>query len=436
MLVDQKKTYLFNLYNFNLYNNQLNLCELIFQSISSKFQNPLFFQYQINQTNQKYFIQTSQIEKKLCQVHKLEITVVDFKPQTRLEDKYLCTRCLAEKVDKENLTLLQETIEMIQSMKNQSQKLNKEENTIRLTNIKSLQSSIKSSKDYLKTELNKLLQLIDQQIEQIQTEIELKETKEEIKNFDDELLILSKNYNGNYSFNIPTQQSLKEKDIVLVQLIQESLLAQSKSQHFKDIMESIEKIKFKTPNNQQMNINQIPTKEFEQHKTPCLNQICSKHNKEIIMLNLNLNEPEFSRLACVECIEDCHIQYISLKEANKRWNEFQGQQTDLISKHNFKREKTFNVAIKEIKQLKDYYNDQLSEILISINEQLIQNTQNIKDFINLENKQIFELEEKQVEKIVDLLSQKDKNKHLLEEQENKKDLIICFIKVSNKNWIV
>ncbi|CAD8118113.1 unnamed protein product [Paramecium primaurelia] len=165
---------------------------------------------------------------------------------------------------------------------------------------------------------------------------------------------------------------------------------------------------FKLYNN--LTISQIVvTKEFEQHKTPCLNQICSKHNKEIIMLNLNLNEPEFSRLACVECIEDCPIQYISLKEANKRWNEFKGQQTDLISKHNFKREKTFNVAIKEIKQLRDYYNDQLSEILTSINEQLIQNTQNFKDFINLENKQIFELEEKQVEKIVDLLSQKDKN---------------------------
>ncbi|CAD8058027.1 unnamed protein product [Paramecium primaurelia] len=369
---------------------------------------------------------TLEIEKKLCQVHKLEIVAVDLKSQTRIDDKYLCTRCLAERVDKENMALLNEATEMIQSMKTQSLKIAKEENVLRLTNLKQLQSSIKSFKNQIKTELGKLLQLVDQQMEQIQTEIESKDSKLEIKNYDEEIQILSKNYIGNFSYNIPKQQTYKEKDVALVQLIYESLQSQSKSQNFIQIMESIDQIRSSIPITQQAKINETPAKEFDQHKTPCLNQICNKHNKEIIMLNVNYNEPKFGRLACVECIQENPIQYISLKEANNMWNTLIGESEDLISKHNFKREKTFKMVIQEIKQLKNHYNNQLSEMLSSIDEQLIQNNQEFQDFLKLENKQIFELDEKQVEKMIDLLSQQDKNKHILQQQEKQDRLDQLF----------
>ncbi|CAD8172218.1 unnamed protein product [Paramecium pentaurelia] len=100
-----------------------------------------------------------------------------------IDDKYLCTRCLAERVDKENMALLNDATEMIQSMKTQSLKLAKEENVLRLTNLRQLQSSIKSFKNQVKT---------DQQMQQIQIDIELKEQKLEIKNYDEEIQILSK----------------------------------------------------------------------------------------------------------------------------------------------------------------------------------------------------------------------------------------------------
>ncbi|CAD8207581.1 unnamed protein product [Paramecium pentaurelia] len=324
------------------------------------------------------------------------------------------------------MALLNEATEMIQSMKTQSLKLVKEENVLRLTNLKQLQSSIKSFKNQIKTELGKLLQLIDQQMEQIQIDIESKEQKLEIKNYDEEIQILSKNYIGNFSYNIPRQQTYKEKDQVLVQLIQESLQSQSKSQHYIQIMESIDLIRSSVPINQQAKINEIPAKEFYQNKTPCLNQICNKHNKEIIMLNVNHTEPKFGRLACVECIQENPIQYISLKEANNMWNTFIGQSEDLISKHNFRREKTFKMVIEEIKQLKDYYNNSLSEMLSSIDEQLIKNNKKFLDFLKLENKQIFDLDEKQVEKMIDLLSQQDKNKHILQQQEKQDRLDKLF----------
>ncbi|CAD8214049.1 unnamed protein product [Paramecium octaurelia] len=311
-------------------------------------------------------------------------------------------------------------------MKTQSLKIAKEENVLRLTNLKQLQSSIKSFKNQIKSELGKLLQLIDQQMEQIQIEIESKESKLEIKNYNEEIQILSKNYIGNFNYNIPKQLCYKEKDLALVQLIQESIESQSKSQYFIQIMESINLIRSSEPINQQANINQIPTKEFDQHKTPCLNQICNKHNKEIIMLNINYNEPKFSRLACVECIQENPIQYVSLKEANNMWNTFIGQSEDLISKHNCRREQMFKLVIEEIKQLKDYYNHSLSEMLSSIDEQFEKNNQEIQDFLKQENKQIFELDEKSVEKMIDLLSQQDKNKHILQQQDKQDRLDQLF----------
>ncbi|CAD8075037.1 unnamed protein product [Paramecium primaurelia] len=105
--------------------------------------------------------------------------------------------------------------------------------------------------------------------------------------------------------------------------------------------------------------------------------------------NVNHTEPKFGRLACVECIQENPFQYISLKEANNMWNTFIGQSEDLISKHNFRREKTFKMVIEEIKQLKDYYNNSLSEMLSSIDEQLIKNNKEFLDFLKLENKYIF-----------------------------------------------
>ncbi|CAD8130475.1 unnamed protein product [Paramecium sonneborni] len=371
-------------------------------------------------------MQTQETEKKICQIHRLDVVAVDLKSETRLEDKYLCTRCLTDKIDKENMALLFEANQMIQSMKTQSLKQSKEENTLRLTNLKQLSSSIKSFINYIKTELGKLLHLVDQQIEQIQNEIESKETKIEIKNFDDEIQILSENYIGNFNYNIPQEKTQKQKDIELIQLIQESLQSQSKSQYFSQIMESIDQIRQSTPIIQQANINKMSVKEFDQHKTPCLKQTCNKHSKEIIMFNLNLNQPNFSRLACVECIEEVPIQYISLKEANKRWKLFVGQQEDLIVKNNFRRENTFNTVIKEVKQLKDYYNDSLSEMLISIDQQLQKNNTDIQDIINLQEKQLFELDEQLIQKIIDFLSFEDKNKHLIELQEKQDRLDYLF----------
>ncbi|CAD8214870.1 unnamed protein product [Paramecium octaurelia] len=178
-------------------------------------------------------------------------------------------------------------------MKTQFQRLGKEENVQRLNNLKQLQSSIKSYKNQIKTELGKLLQLLEQQVEQIQLEIEKKESKLEIKNYDEEIQILSKTYTENFSYNIPKQLTYMEKDLALVQIIYETLQSQQQSQNFNQILVFIDLIKHSVPVIQSANINQIPDREFNQHKAPCLNQVCNKNNKETIMVSIDQNKPEF-----------------------------------------------------------------------------------------------------------------------------------------------
>ncbi|CAD8058029.1 unnamed protein product [Paramecium primaurelia] len=146
--------------------------------------------------NQNILCKHQKQKKKFYYVQKLDIVAIDLKSQTIIDDNNLCPRCLAEKVDKENITLLKEAGEMKQSMKTKSQKLAKEYNLIRLNNQKQLQLQLKSFKNYIKTELEKLLQQIDQQVESIQNDIESKGKKLEIKKYDEEIQILSKKYIG------------------------------------------------------------------------------------------------------------------------------------------------------------------------------------------------------------------------------------------------
>ncbi|CAD8109938.1 unnamed protein product [Paramecium sonneborni] len=74
----------------------------------------------------------SEIEKRYCQIQKLEIMIVDLKSSTKTEDKYLCAKRLYQKIDNQNFALLIETIDMIQDMKIQALRVNKRKTRIDL----------------------------------------------------------------------------------------------------------------------------------------------------------------------------------------------------------------------------------------------------------------------------------------------------------------
>ncbi|CAD8153613.1 unnamed protein product [Paramecium pentaurelia] len=368
-------------------------------------------------------------DKKICQFHKLEIVVVDLNVQTKVDNKYYCTMCLVEKFDNNNnMTMINQVNEMIKNMTIQSERIFKEEQVLRLSSLQQLQSSIKSFKVFIKTELTKLLQQIDLYIEQIQKEVESQETKLEKKNFDDQIQILSQNYKGNLCYNIQLQEINKEKDFQLAQFVQESLLSYSKSQNFDQIMKSIELIISTIPINLQKNIIYAAS---TQEQGSNENKICKKHNQEIIMINISQEKSEFSRWACIECIEENPIQYVSLKEAKKRWINYIDQSKDLIFTKTGSRKQKLQIILQKIKQIKTNLNNQLQEILIIIEKQITEDYQTYEDFLQLGKKQIFELEKTQFEKLINLLIQKEKNKEIQEQQE--KQAILDYKVYSNIN---
>ncbi|CAD8128855.1 unnamed protein product [Paramecium sonneborni] len=88
---------------------------------------------------------------------------------------------------------------------------------------------------------------------------------------------------------------------------------------------------------QQAIINKIFVKEFDQHKTSQLKQTCSKHSKEIIMFNVNVDK------------------------SDQQTSAVQNVLTKIILAQKKQKKENLQFIINEIKQLKDYYNNSLSE---------------------------------------------------------------------------
>ncbi|CAD8165538.1 unnamed protein product [Paramecium pentaurelia] len=135
----------------------------------------------------------------------------------------------------------------------------------------------------------------------------------QIVNLEEDIQILSSNYKEIQEFNIPAQSIDMSK---LSQfLIQQRIQLQS-SQLFNQINQLIENIE------QQLLISQdSKNKQIEEYKTSSLNQLCSKHNYQFISVNLiqikSKNE-NLNRLACIKCIQEIPIQYVTLSETSKR----------------------------------------------------------------------------------------------------------------------
>ena len=62
----------------------------------------------------------SSIECKIenCTAHKLEILAVDLKAHKEKNNKFLCVKCLIERIDGNYIVLINEGLEMIKEMKN------------------------------------------------------------------------------------------------------------------------------------------------------------------------------------------------------------------------------------------------------------------------------------------------------------------------------
>ncbi|CAD8126866.1 unnamed protein product [Paramecium sonneborni] len=367
---------------------------------------------------------------KSCATHQLEILAIDLKAPKEKKEKFLCVKCLIQRIDGNYIVLLNEGLEMIKEMKNKCKQQSMDNTQKTLNNIKSLQSSVLEINKLFSDVFGKLQNNFDENINQNQQEIECKEKTTEELDFDEDFETLSNNYKGNFDYETPKQKVDIESFKSLMDSIQGQLSWMANAEQFSQIFESIKSIK------SQYQIEQpVLKKEVEKHKTLSLSQTCKQndHGLEIIMIYLNENEPDKSGLACSRCIQQFpKREYITLEDSNIKWKEFNRQQNQMITKYNNNRFAKFNSAIKSIQQLKEIYNQTLSDIILQLerkrvlNKDMQQANQNIVE-------EIYDLNEQEIIRVVEILSQIDKHQKLKKEQEEQDQIDSIFYQNLKQN---
>ncbi|CAD8201958.1 unnamed protein product [Paramecium pentaurelia] len=358
---------------------------------------------------------------KICQTHQFEILAVDLQAAREQKQKYLCVKCLIERIQGNNIVLLSEAIEMIKEMKNQCKDEVEKKNQETLNSIQNLQSSVLKINEHFTQVFDKLQYKINENINSNEQHIEQKKTSFDELNLDKDIETLSLIYKGNSNCESIKQEQNLEEFVQMLDKIQSELSMISNIKQFSQIFESIQQIK------SQFQIGQnTPKRRFDKHETPTLKYVCNQHGKKIMMINLSQNEQDQSGLACEKCIQQFpKREYITVEDANTKWKELQGQQKLMISKYNNSRYSKFNSSIKSIQQLKEIYNQTLTDIIQQLERQrnMNQNTQNNNSNVV---EDIYELDEQEILKIVDFLSQKDKNYKLKLEQQEQDQVDLIF----------
>ncbi|CAD8167800.1 unnamed protein product [Paramecium octaurelia] len=85
--------------------------------------------------------------------------------------------------------------------------------------------------------------------------------------------------------------------------------------------------------NDNIKIELTPQQNKNNYKTPSLNKIQLKHNKEIIMIDIDTKEKKVdNRFACLDCICDHpHCQYRTIEKVNQEWNYTKQQQDQVLN---------------------------------------------------------------------------------------------------------
>ncbi|CAD8128551.1 unnamed protein product [Paramecium sonneborni] len=357
-------------------------------------------------------------ERKICSKHQLEIATIDLKQSTAKEDKYLCIKCLIEKIDIQNMALVDETKIMIKEMKNEQQTLKIKENQKRIEQFKQIECLIKQFKVQVEDVVDKILININSRIQSIEKDFEEYDSKFKISKFEDEVEILSKHYKGSFNYEIPLEFDKLDDDNQFYDSIQSMFQSFTSNQSFVQVIDTLQQNK-KIEQPREIKASKIQNeKEIDKSKTPSLNIKCNKHGKEIITFNLDSNETQASKLICIDCIHNNDpIKYTSLQDACLKWDEFKGKSQDKIKTFQNSRLFQQEKIIQNLKQIREQHNQILNELIEKINneQQSIQLEQSNKGLYQTD---FYGFNQEQIEEITQILSKKDKFKALSDLQDN------------------
>ncbi|CAD8103170.1 unnamed protein product [Paramecium primaurelia] len=352
-----------------------------------------------------------ELEKKTCQEHKnFEIIAVEYSQSEQQVIKSLCVNCLIQMIGNKNILLYDKLIELIKEKRNKCDKEIKEKTQERVNYMNELQQSFSKLDQIMKGAIAELQNNLGQKISESQKEIEQRDQQVDSTNLDENIQTLLSTSGVNDEKQKQTQK--QESDIIkdLLFLIKKQLQEIPATQEYQQIIQLIKKIE------QSFQIKLEPIK-MEAIKTPSLKQICNKHKKEIIMIDLNPNESQ-NRFACVQCVQESPNNYVGLIEVVERLRKYTDEQCDINKDYNTKRKERFCKANQMLLDLKQKYNQVISEIIQSLDSQFLQDD-SLKQNNNYENisLNIQDLEQQEIQNVVDILCQEDQHANLKQKLE-------------------
>ncbi|CAD8215393.1 unnamed protein product [Paramecium octaurelia] len=371
-------------------------------------------------------------ERKVCQKHQMEITTIDLKQSTSKEEKYLCIKCLIEKIDIQNMVLVDETKIMIKEMKSEQQTLKIKENQRRIETFKQIQCLIKEYKVQVENVIEKIIINIHQKIQLIEKDLEELDQKSKIYKFEDEVEILSSNYKGSFNYEIPIEFDKLEDDNQFYDSLQSMFQSFTNNHSYTQVIDILQQNQ-KIEKSKEIKVSSIQKeKQVDKSKTPSLNIKCNKHGKEIIMLNLEPNETQISRLACVDCIHyNNPIKYTSIQDAGIKWDEFKGKTEDKIKLFQNQRLLQQEMIIQNLKEMREQYTLILNELIDKLNNE--QQLTKLLQFNQSNQTDIYEFNQEQIDELTLILSKQDKFIALQDQQVNieKEDQIKYNLIINN-----
>ncbi|CAD8117198.1 unnamed protein product [Paramecium primaurelia] len=355
-----------------------------------------------------------QSNMKMCSKHKLEIVLVDLEAKVAQEDRYLCVRCIIERMNKKKMNMIDETKNLIKEMKMTEQNQKFEDNKKRLDNFKIVGQLLRDLKQNIDSIFDKIFNNIQSKLSQIQSDIENIESQTIIFNFEVDIERLSQ-----YQEQQINSQSIQaiEDDHKFIEQIQKQLSSFINSQQYNKLM-----------NNQIIFVNEIVAQDLQtneqpnemikaqDYKTPALKLICEEHTKEIIMFNLNVNSNQQPKMACVKCIQQYPASYTPLEELISQWDQYQKRNQAYSNEIQKTRSVMQQKILKVIQDIK-LQNDQIFDDLI----QSLNNQQQSIEHMNqnqINGKSFYQLTSNQINEILIQLSQIDKFKSHKDQKSN------------------
>ncbi|CAD8058012.1 unnamed protein product [Paramecium primaurelia] len=347
--------------------------------------------------------QLSENEVMVCKIHKREIIAIELESSEKSQLQYLCCNCLVEKMNNNKISTIEQTKDRIQSLKSQRQENKIKEIQIRLDYFKNILDQIMEFKCNLENSLEKIYSQIKAQIFVIQKE---KQTflenssiqnnfQEDVKSLSQFLLIETQENNlqtfqdNSFIDEIFNQFELLFNNSVYFQTIDTFKAAKQKIQEINE--------------NTKIQLNTLQNKNNQ--KTPSLNRICSTHNKEIIMIDIDSKNKKIEdRFVCVDCISNHpQQQYRTIEEVNQQWNHTNKQLEQIIYDLKIKR-----IIINNLMKLISIQDLSPEELIQNINYLIQQDKENRSEDSNIQYiKSKDQLFQKEIENRLENLKQHD-----------------------------